>query len=274
MERNVKILVAQHKEANVFQNDVYTPIHVGKSLSNKNLNILGDDSGDNISSLNPAYCELTAQYWAWKNLDVEYIGLCHYRRYFEKEYTERNIEEELKGYDIILSKRVVFRTNILTWLSQSLIPEDIALFHLYMSKQYKNNMQVYNSFYQERNWMNPANMFVCKKELFDDFCSWQFGILEKVRELLPISPYSRERRILGYLAEPFLSFYAYQNKLKVKEVGVVSMIGDNYKCNLKTKLKEIKSNILFARRKSYYNISPASYVGLKLDGFIDKIDTL
>ena len=27
------------------------------------------------------YCELTGIYWAWKNLDADYIGLVHYRRY-------------------------------------------------------------------------------------------------------------------------------------------------------------------------------------------------
>ena len=37
---------------------------------------------NNISEKNPYYCELTGLYWAWKNLDAEYIGLVHYRRYF------------------------------------------------------------------------------------------------------------------------------------------------------------------------------------------------
>ena len=33
----IKILVAQHKEAEVFHNEVYIPIHVGKALSKQNL---------------------------------------------------------------------------------------------------------------------------------------------------------------------------------------------------------------------------------------------
>ena len=99
----IKILLAQHKDAKVYNNDVYTPIQVGKSISNIDLGILGDDSGDNISHLNPYFCELTAQYWAWKNIhDVDYIGLCHYRRYFKTEFTNNNIDELMSGSDIIL----------------------------------------------------------------------------------------------------------------------------------------------------------------------------
>ena len=37
--------------------------------------------GENIYPKNPDYCELTAQYWAWKNIDCDYYGFFHYRRY-------------------------------------------------------------------------------------------------------------------------------------------------------------------------------------------------
>ena len=44
--------------------------------------MLGDNTGDNISKLNKHFCELTTQYWAWKNVDCEYYGFCHYNKYF------------------------------------------------------------------------------------------------------------------------------------------------------------------------------------------------
>ena len=40
-------------------------------------------SVDNIDGRNPWYCELTGLYWLWKNSDAYYVGLEHYRRYFE-----------------------------------------------------------------------------------------------------------------------------------------------------------------------------------------------
>ena len=83
----VKILVACHKaDPNIIKNDIYFPIQVGKSLNSElDLGFQCDDTGDNISDKNGSYCELTALYWAWKNIkNVDYIGLCHYRRYFGK----------------------------------------------------------------------------------------------------------------------------------------------------------------------------------------------
>lgn len=79
---NIKILVAHHKPGKVIESEMYLPIHVGKALSDRNLNMQGDDTGDNISIYNPTFCEMTAVYWGWKNIDADYIGLCHYRRFF------------------------------------------------------------------------------------------------------------------------------------------------------------------------------------------------
>lgn len=92
---NIKIFVAHHKPGFVYEDDIFIPIHVGSKLSNKSLNILRDDSGDNISELNPFYCEMTAVYWAWKNSqDLDYIGLCHYRRYLiNKNYTKTSVSK-------------------------------------------------------------------------------------------------------------------------------------------------------------------------------------
>lgn len=84
-DNKIKILVAGHKNVSVLRDDIYLPIQVGAKMADKKFTSpwVGDGSGDNISEKNKEYCELTGLYWAWKNLkDVDYVDLCHYRRYF------------------------------------------------------------------------------------------------------------------------------------------------------------------------------------------------
>ena len=79
---NIKILVAAHKLCEMPKSDVYLPVQVGKALHpDLDLGYQPDNEGENISEKNPYYSELTAIYWAWKNLKADYIGLVHYRRY-------------------------------------------------------------------------------------------------------------------------------------------------------------------------------------------------
>ena len=79
----LKIFIANHKENNYIPEcDFIQPVQVGSAFSKKQFDGMDkDNTGINISEKNPMYCELTAQYWAWKNIDVEYYGFFHYRRY-------------------------------------------------------------------------------------------------------------------------------------------------------------------------------------------------
>ena len=87
--RKAAILISCHKESDFLQSDIFQPIQVGCALTNVRIpNTLRDDTGDNISDLNKMYCELTAQYWAWKNLESEYYGFFHYRRYLSFKGTD------------------------------------------------------------------------------------------------------------------------------------------------------------------------------------------
>lgn len=80
---DIKVIVAVHKPYWMPIEDCYLPLHVGKE-GKTDIGFIGDNTGDNISTKNANFCELTGLYWAWKNLKADYIGLCHYRRYFAK----------------------------------------------------------------------------------------------------------------------------------------------------------------------------------------------
>ena len=90
MEKNIKIYVAAHKEANFPKDKIYVPIQVGAE-GKKDLGYVRDNTGDNIAKKNANYCELTALYWIWKNIcNVTNVGICHYRRYFAKNIWSNN----------------------------------------------------------------------------------------------------------------------------------------------------------------------------------------
>ena len=111
-----RILVAAHKKYGAPSSKLYLPIQVGAD-GKECIGFVRDDSGYNISDLNGSFCELTAAYWAWKNLDCEYIGLVHYRRYFKggekfgvigknkRILSGLELDELLKESDIILPKK-------------------------------------------------------------------------------------------------------------------------------------------------------------------------
>ena len=264
----IKILVATHKPADVWQNEVYMPIQVGKAISKFDLGFQGDDTGDNISMKNPYYCELTAQYWGWKNLDCQYIGLCHYRRYFKKQFTPDNIDDEMSDCDIILANPLRLSRSILKFWRCDLIPEDIELFNYFMLNNNCINSSDFNNYFARNNCFYPCNMFVCKKELFNEFASWQFFILQELEKILPFSKYSRENRILGYLGEGLLPFYAHFRKWRIKTMPLVPMIGENKYLLSQTIVKRVINNIRFLLSDKSFIMNEAIKAGLKHDGFI------
>ena len=79
----ITIIVAAHKAYPMPDMQMYLPVQVGSAISAA-LPYVRDDTGRNISEKNKTFCELTGLYWGWNHLDAEYIGLCHYRRYFAR----------------------------------------------------------------------------------------------------------------------------------------------------------------------------------------------
>ena len=114
MNSIVKIMICCHKKTDVCTDDIYLPIQVGHAMSTYDMDMQKDDrlnenECENISKYNNIYCEMTAMFWAWKNIrkiykDIEYVGLCHYRRYF---FVENNRVKEYVKYYLKKVKNIV-----------------------------------------------------------------------------------------------------------------------------------------------------------------------
>ena len=73
--KDIKIIVAAHKKYQMPKDKMYVPVQVGAEGKEKIKKYKHDNEENNISNKNPYFCELTGLYWAWKNLNADYIGL-------------------------------------------------------------------------------------------------------------------------------------------------------------------------------------------------------
>jgi len=236
-----KILVCVHKKDYAHANDIYMPIHVGKSLSNNDLGIAGDDTGDNISEKNNAYCELTALYWAWKNLkDTDYVGLCHYRRYFDFRKTRKKVADSkdaivnpdlslFNKYDIILPEPIPLSISAADYHNRGHVPEDFYILCKVILQLYPEYKDTVNYFYSSFNKWIGLNMFLAKKEIMDDYAEWLFNVLFETEKKVLLSPYSYQQRIFGFMGEILLPMYCFHNKLKIGYKPVISLTNNSYK---------------------------------------------
>lgn len=219
MSNNFKIIVCAHKtDIHIRQNDIFTPIQVGKSLSSEDLGFQGDDTGDNISYKNKNYCELTGLYWAWKNLDCEYIGLAHYRRYLKIDYSQ--INKYLTKYDIIMPRLSILDMSAADKLMHLTTRDDFYIMLMSLLKLYPEYKQTIIDQLFNRNRYSSFNMFICHKSLCDNYCNWLFSIFNDMEKYVRLSGYSRLARLYGFLSEPLLLVFCKYNNLKIKYVDV------------------------------------------------------
>lgn len=241
---NIKILVACHKvDPNIRQDDIYMPIQVGAAIHPElNLGFQKDNTGDNISEKNPYYCELTAIYWAWKNLkDVDYIGLCHYRRYFNfkkkgffldeqeqfdlKQY--KNLKKELiptiidNKVDVILPKSRSFSDSIIKNHIQNNNYIDFSLMEKYILDNYPEYRSSLIKVFYHTNKVPQRNMFIMKWEWFDKYCNFLFNILFELEKYLKPSRYKYFSRIYGFMGEIILPLFVYHNKLNIETKQII-----------------------------------------------------
>lgn len=219
---NIKILVCCHKPGEWISDDIYMPIQCGKAISNVDLGIQGDNTGDNISHKNPYYCELTAMYWAWKNLkNVDYVGLCHYRRFFDFSKSQKeNLQSIFKTKDVVLI-RAGYRDccNALI-LQQCIGREDFYLFLSVLDRLYPECMPTAIDYLYNSNKLIGLNMFLCRKETFDKYASWLFSVLFELESCIKYSNYSRQKRTLAYIGECLLPIYMKYQKKKIKNISI------------------------------------------------------
>ena len=221
---DIKVIVAAHKPYNMPSDKMYVPVHVG-AQGKEDIGFTRDDSGDNISAKNPSFCELTGLYYAWKNIDCEYIGLAHYRRHFKGKngaLETAEAEKLLTESGVILpKKRKYYIETLYSHYEHTMFvePLDIA------GEIIKEKCPEYSAEFEKlkkRTSAHMFNMFIMPKGMADKYCEWLFGILFELESRVGDKNYDAfHARFYGRVSELLLDVYLNTNGIKGAEVPLL-----------------------------------------------------
>lgn len=228
-----EIYIATHKDYSFPQIAGYIPIHVGKDLTDLNLGIIGDNTGDNISSLNPNFCELTALYWMWKNSSADYLGLIHYRRFFSidgvKHISIEKIEEMMSSNTVVLAellkfkKYKFFKYSVENHYKGFLVAKDWDILKEVVNELYPEYIFSFEKI-ARGNELAAYNMFIGSKSFVNSYCKWLFSILFEVRKRVDLKNHTDyQLRIFGFMSERLLHIYVdkHRHELDIKFMEVI-----------------------------------------------------
>lgn len=230
---DIKIVIALHKPYQVPSFSSYLPLHVG-AAGKGDICQNRDDSGDNISEKNPYFCELTALYWAWKNLDAEAIGLVHYRRYFsakKKSYIrdhgpfESVLSDDeaqallVRGDIVVPKKRKYYIETLYSHYAHSHDGQHLDIARDIVAQKYPEYILYVDEAYKMTSGY-MFNMAIMKREYLDKYCSWIFDILFEMESRVDATALDAfSARLFGRVSE--ILFNAWILKMRDEGAAVV-----------------------------------------------------
>ena len=245
---SVRIYSVYYKHFHNFPQALYvTPIQAGIANSDVHLDMIGDNTGDNISTKNDLYSELTALYWIMKNAqrDSDALGFCHYRRYlindqyklfFKKRsryYSKaskkameslltpslyRSYQELLSDHDVIVPRQDLIKKKGIFYT----VEEAYHLEHI--KKDWDVTLKVVCEKYPDYGKSIPIlcqqtkmfynNIMIAPWKIWDSYSTWLFDILFEVEKQIELPKHGYQRRVMGFLAERLHNLFVIHNQLK------------------------------------------------------------
>ena len=213
----------------------YKVIHAGRTLA-EDLGYIGDNTGDNISYLNPYMSEFSALYWMWKNTNHSIIGLAHYRRFltespdesfaYEKILTKERAERLLQDYDIIATVNFIdltlFDATAATIKSYELAEFAHSIFRKHLVKNFPDYVEFFDKVLNSKVY-NSYTMIITRKHILDSYCKWLFSFMidackELFQKLPPDSLTAWTKRYAAFYSERMESVWLMKNRLRTKEL--------------------------------------------------------
>lgn len=237
---DIQIFMCCHKGYEVVP-PLCQPIQCGAALNPSAEGTLQDNTGDNISEKNLEYCELTAHYFAWKNVIADYYGFCHYRRFFCADESVKPSYLALKSFpdsrllgDESYWHRVIPEYELIVPRSEDMgLParehyctskhhysEDLELFLKVLSQKAPHLSETADKYLsQSRQYF--CNMFIMDRIHFSEYCGILFPVLDEFDCRKTLHGDFQSDRTDGYLGEIFTGIfitYCRENGAKIKEI--------------------------------------------------------
>lgn len=244
-EQNIKIYVTYKNREPIIQSEIVSPIQTGRAIAADIFReMIGDDTGDNISDKNPTFSELSAMYWVWKNYDSignpDYIGFMHYRRQFifnEKlgipfpkwtssfyyfpslheaipYFADEEIKRIVPHYDLLIPKYSVTPTLNIKDEYTYMIPgsrADIFDTFIKICREIHPTWEEEIKRVERGNVVALCNMFVMKRELFFEYCNFAFPVLFELEKRVDKTNLSTNGlRFCGYMAEKLQTMFTFR----------------------------------------------------------------
>lgn len=254
LRAQIKIFVSNRLDINstIIPNPLYVPVVCGATYRQNKIpikNIIGDNTGDNISSRRNAFCEFTVQYWAWKNEKADYFGLCHYRRYLTFSGRKFRTNAQNQVMEGLLDNHAIVKYGLLNENFMRKIIEDCdavvneAADVDYIPTPLGCQHSVYDHWaahdgvfidkrvlpllvetihrlapeydqaakeYLAGKWHRGYNCYVMKKSLFYQMCEFQFSILFDLEKQLDKNGLAKKyERTIGYMGEILYGIFIY-----------------------------------------------------------------
>ena len=173
-------------------------------------------------------------------VDTEYVGFCHYRKYFEFLDNIPDIDKIFETYDAITLKPLGLRRNVRDHYGGVHNGDDLKIVEDIIKEHYPEYKDDFEAV-MKGNTFFPMNMFIMRRQDFERYREFVMGVLNKYVEevgtdirkriednkdkyLKKFHPNNTEEyqfRIGGYLAERLTNVFFCKWFRKVKTFGMV-----------------------------------------------------
>ena len=216
----LRIVTAFHGaviHSNAFQDpELYVPVYGGRAntlyLPDQSKMMLADNTGDNISWMNPYVGELTCIYWASKNLDKlgkpDYIGLNHYRRLFPIRKHLEGLMKQEKPFIMTTSRQTGIPVIALAELEYGIQNELVSLFDEIIPTEDK---KLAMSFLQQKEYAEK-NLFIMPTEELSDYINFIMTAIHALFRDFKFEYFQgmQYKRLTARLLEYVTAYYLYK----------------------------------------------------------------